>query len=52
MRSQNQFYFANVIYRFTPLFTVGLEVSWWETRFVGLADGKALRIETVMQYRF
>lgn len=52
MRSQNHFYFANAVYYFTPLFSVGLEVSWWETRYVGRADGKALRIESVMQYRF
>lgn len=34
------------------LFSVGVEVSWWETRFIGLARGEAARIETVMKYRF
>lgn len=51
-RSQNQFYFGNLICDVTELFRVGLEVSRWETRFVDLADGEDVRIETVMQYEF
>lgn len=51
-RSKNQFWFANAVYDVTELFSVGLEASHWKTRFVGLADGEAVRIETVMKYRF
>jgi len=51
-RSQNHFWFANAVYDVTELFSIGLEVSHWKTKFVGLADGEAVRIETVMKYRF
>lgn len=51
-RSQNHFYYANTHFHVTELFTIGMEVSWWETRYVGLADGSAVRLESVMQYRF
>lgn len=51
-RSQNYFWFANVVHDVTELFSVGLEVSYWKTKFVGLTDGEAVRIETVMKYRF
>ena len=51
-RSQNHFWFGNVVFDVTKQFTVGLEVSYWKTKFVGLSDGEAVRIETVMKYRF
>ncbi|MHC4877947.1 MAG: hypothetical protein ACYTGL_15930 [Planctomycetota bacterium] len=51
-RSQNHFWFGNAVFDVTELFSVGLEVSYWQTRFVGLSDGEAVRIETVMKYRF
>ncbi len=51
-RSQNHFWFGNVVFDVTDLFSVGLEVSYWKTKFVGMADGEAVRIETVMKYRF
>ena len=51
-RSRNQVYYANAVYRFTELFDVGLEVSWWETEYIGLAAGRALRVESVARYRF
>jgi hypothetical protein len=51
-RSRNQVYYANAIYRFTELFDVGLEVSWWETEYMGLAAGRALRVESAARYRF
>ncbi len=51
-RSQNHFWFGNVVFDVTKLFTVGLEISYWKTKFVGLSDGEAVRIETVMKYRF
>ena len=51
-RSQNHFWFGNVVFDVTKLFSVGLEVSYWKTKFVGLSDGEAVRVETVMKYRF
>lgn len=51
-RSQNHFWFANIVHDVTDLFSVGFEVSYWKTKFVGLTDGEAVRIETVMKYRF
>jgi hypothetical protein len=51
-RSLNQFYFGNLIYDVTELFSVGVEASWWETRYVDLTPGEALRLEAVMKYRF
>lgn len=52
LRSQNHFWFGNAVFDVTKMFTVGLEVSYWKTKFVGLNDGEAVRIETVMKYRF
>lgn len=51
-RSQNHFWFANIVHDITDLFSVGFEVSYWKTKFVRLADGEAVRVETVMKYRF
>ena len=46
------FYFGNVVYNVTPLFTVGLEPSWWQTEYVGLAGGESFRVETAVKYQF
>jgi hypothetical protein len=51
-RTRNQVFFANAVYNFTDLFDIGLEVSWWETDYLGLAPGEALRVESVVRYRF
>lgn len=51
-RSLNRYFFANLIWNVTSMFDVGLEVSQWKTQYVGLTDGDAVRIETVMRYRF
>lgn len=51
-RVRNQFIFTNLVCDITDKFNVGLEVSWWETRFIGLAPGETVRIETVMKYNF
>ena len=50
--SRNQFYFGNVVDNVTPLFTVGMELSWWQTKFVGLANGESFRVEAVVKYQF
>lgn len=51
-RSLNRFFFTNLIWNVTSMFEVGLEVSQWKTKYVGLSDGDAVRIESVMRYRF
>lgn len=51
-RTRNQVFFANAIYSVTDLFDVGVEMSWWETQYQGLAPGESLRLETVVRYRF
>ena len=51
-RLRNEFWFANVFWDVTPLFTIGAEVSYWRTTYAGLSDAESVRIETSMQYRF
>ena len=51
-RSRNQFYFGNVTYDVTPNFVVGLELSWWETNYIGLDAGNSFRVEAVVKYQF
>lgn len=51
-RSQNQFVFWNVIWDITPMTNVGIELSRWDTNWVGKAAGEDFRIETRFQYRF
>jgi hypothetical protein len=46
------FYFANLVWDVTPLLNIGVEASWWETQYVNLAPGEALRLETVVRYSF
>ena len=51
-RTQNHFYFANLIWNVSPELEVGIELSWWETRYKGLAPGEAFRVEGAMRYHF
>jgi hypothetical protein len=51
-RSLNTFYYANLYCNITEQLQVGLEFSWWETRYVTDPDNRALRIETAVIYRF
>lgn len=51
-RTQNHFYFANLIWNVSPELEVGIELSWWETRYKGLAPGEAFRVEGTMRYHF
>ena len=51
-RTQNHFYFANVIWNVSPELEVGVELSWWETRYRGLAPGETFRVEAAMRYHF
>ena len=51
-RSYNQYYFANVLYNVTKQFLVGLEVSSWETLYVGQLPGNSVRTEFAVKYGF
>jgi len=51
-RTQNHVFWANVVYNVSKVLEVGLETSWWETRYKGLRKGEAARIEFVMRYHF
>ncbi len=51
-RASNQMIFGNVIWDVTELFTVGVELSYWKTRYIGLSEGETFRVETVVLYRF
>ncbi|MEN6458185.1 MAG: hypothetical protein ABFC63_04590 [Thermoguttaceae bacterium] len=51
-RSYNQFYYGNLIYDFSKTILVGLEVSSWNTLYVGQLPGDAVRTELVLKYGF
>jgi len=51
-RSQNQFFFWNIVWDITPQTNVGIELSRWDTHYVGQAAGENFRVETRFQYRF
>jgi hypothetical protein len=48
----NRYIYANFVYDFTKALNAGLEVAAWETLFVGLAPGDAVRLEAVVKYNF
>lgn len=45
-RSRNQAIFGNIKYNLVPQVTVGMEVTQWETDYLGGESAKALRVET------
>jgi len=45
-RAKNTCYYGNIIYSFIPQASVGLEVSQWETEYVGAESAKNLRAQT------
>src|SRR5262245_34049383 len=51
-RSRNDAFQGNVFYTIGPRLQVGLEVGRWHTRWVGLPDGKVIRIEPAIIYVF
>jgi hypothetical protein len=51
-RSYNQYYFGNLLYDVTKQFLVGLEVSSWETLYVGQLPGNSVRTEFAVKYGF
>jgi hypothetical protein len=51
-RSRNDAIQGNAIYAFGPRLQFGLEISRWRTSWVGLPDGRAVRIEPALIYIF
>lgn len=51
-RTQNSFYFVNSTIDILPKMTVGLEVSYWQTKYRGLAPGNAAVFEFTGSYAF
>lgn len=51
-RTRNSFYFVNSSFDVLPTMNVGLEVSYRETTFRGLAPGEAVVLEFVGAYAF
>ena len=51
-RSRNDAVQGNVLYTIGPRLQLGLEVSRWHTRWVGLPDGSVIRIEPAIIYVF
>lgn len=51
-RSRNDAIQGNVFYNISPRLVLGVEVSRWRTEWVGLPDGKVVRIEPTIFYVF
>lgn len=51
-RTRNQVIYGNVLWDVSPHLNTGVELSHWDTGFVGLAPGHAWRVEMAVKYRF
>jgi hypothetical protein len=51
-RTSNSVLFGNVSFDILPKMTVGLELSYWETKYKGLESGQAMVFEFTGQYAF
>ncbi|MHC4714429.1 MAG: DcaP family trimeric outer membrane transporter [Planctomycetota bacterium] len=51
-RARNTAYFANVIYDINEAVTWGFEVSHWETMYKNAKEGKAMRYQTSITFKF
>lgn len=51
-RTWNSSYWGNVVYDINNAVRVGLELSYWETKYKYLAHGDAIRVQTSLIYRF
>lgn len=51
-RTYNECYFGNVVYDWSDALSTGLEVSVWQTNWVGYSAGKDERFEFQVKYRF
>ena len=52
MRAHNAFGFVNAWYRPVKRLGFGLELSYWNTEYVGLADGDSFRVQFAVKYDF
>ena len=51
-RTYNQMIFTNLIYDATKNLQVGMEVDVWQTRYMTLKPGDAVRVECAVKYTF
>ncbi len=51
-RTRNAMVFGNVTYSIVSNYVFGIEVSYWETKFVGLEKGDALHVAMVTKFIF
>ncbi len=51
-RTRNTMLFGNVTYSILKSYLFGIEVSYWETEFVGMETGKALHTAAVTKFTF
>lgn len=51
-RSKNEMVFANAYYAITSRLHIGTELSYWYTHWVGLPDGRAIRVENSLLFAF
>ncbi|WP_460167091.1 hypothetical protein [Thermostilla marina] len=51
-RAYSQMYFFNVSYNVTKKFIVGIELSQWDTHYIGKRDGSSFRTELMAKYAF
>jgi len=52
MRSKNSFIYLNVLYKFIPPVTIGVEYSHWETDYINMGNGTDNRFQTSCIYRW
>jgi hypothetical protein len=51
-REKNQSVFGNVFYAINKATVVGFETSYWDTEYLGIADGDSLRFQGTLLYKF
>ena len=51
-RARNATYFTNALYNLNKQATVGVEVSYQQTNYIGTADGENLRVQGALQFNF
>jgi hypothetical protein len=51
-RMSNSVLFGNLSFDILPKMTVGLELSYWETKYKGLEPGESMVVEFTGQYAF
>lgn len=51
-RLRNNMFFGNVLYEFNDNLAIGMEISYWDTRYKDMKDADALRMQSSILYRF